>query len=197
MDQEQQEWAAMQHEQTIEQTANQVATDMAAQEAQHTVKNPRFLEELKESGIDSGVFDWLESELGPLVSGGQIVGNRGEHFEEQQEYLNPNAIERMIAERTPGRLLRENPEINAVMQGITGWEMGTGPESDPRYRTPISSRKRRVLREAAQVLTSRQSLAVGGRGLDAVANATVENRKVSNKERQEGAVTSRAKEVFR
>jgi len=197
MDQDQEEWAQMQHAQQMEQTANQVATDMAAQEAQHTVKNPRFLEELKEADIDSPVFDWVEAELGAMVSGGQIVGQRGEHFEEQQEYLVPNELERVIAERSPGRLLRENPELNALSQGIRGWEMGTGPETDPEYRAPISSRKRSALRRGKTAIVSRQNLATGGRGLDAVANATVENRKVSNKERKEGAVTSRAKEVFR
>lgn len=197
MNEEQQEWAAMQHEQSIEQTANQVATDMAAQEAQHTVKNPRFLEELKEADIDSAVFDWVEDELGAMVSGGQIVGQRGEHFEEQQEYLVPNALERSRAELTPGRLLRENPELNAIFQGVYGWELGTGPETDPRYRAPMNSRERNAMRRAKAAIVSRQNLATGGRGLDAVANATVENRTVENKQKKEGAVTSRAKEVFR
>jgi len=195
MDQDQRDYATMQHELGIEQQANQAATQMAAEKQQELVKNPKFLAELQEADIDSDVFDWIEAESGPLTSGAHIIGNRGDHFEEQQLWLNRNKVERMITERSPGRLLRENPEMNALAQGVRHWRVGEGPESDKRYRAPISSRKKRVLRDAEEVITTRQSLSIEGRGLDAVANATVENRSVQSEE-AESNIKSRASKVF-
>lgn len=195
MNREAQEHAELQHELGLEQTANQAATQMAAEQAQELVKNPKFLEELQEADLDSDVYDWIEAEFGPLTSGAHIIGNRGEHFEEQQLWLNRNKVERMIAERSPGRLLRENPELHALAQGVRHWEVGEGPQSDPEYRAPISSRKKRVVRDSEEVVTTRQTLSIDGRGLDAVANATVENRSVQSEQTQSG-IKSRASKVF-
>jgi hypothetical protein len=61
----------------------------------------------------------------------------------------------------------------------------------------MRSRKKRVVRDAAEVATNRQSLSIDGRGLDAVSNVTVENRSVSQEEQSSDGVASRAKEVFR
>jgi hypothetical protein len=186
-----------QHTNRLEEQSAQVATQMAAKQAEHTVQNPRFLQELKDADVDSDVFDWISDELGPLLSGAHILGNRGEHYEEQQELLNKNKVERLIAEGTPGRLLRENPAMAAQAQGVTGWTLAEGPHDHPDYRPPLASQDRRVLRDLAEVLTTRETLAIEGRGLDAVATATVENRTVSNEESEQSGVTSRAKEVFR
>lgn len=192
---EQKEYAQFNHDLGIEQQEHQAATQMAAEQAQELVKNPKFLAELQEADLDSDVFDWVEDELGPLVSGAHIIGNRSEHYEEQQMWLNRNKVERMICERSPGRLLRENREMHALAQGVRHWKVGEGPESDQAYRAPITSRKKRVVRDSEEVITSRQSLSIDGRGLDAVANATVENRSVQS-EQQQSDMKSRASKVF-
>jgi hypothetical protein len=197
MNQDQQELLNQKHDFKMQQTGARAASSVAAKEEQKRLKNPEFLSELQEEDVDTEVFDWVSDEYGPVFSGSHIIGNRGEHFEEQQELLNRNKAERHVAERTPGRLLRENPRLLALAQGLRGTEQHPDPTDRPEYRGPMRSRKKRVVRDAAEVATNRQSLSIDGRGLDAVSNVTVENRSVSQEEQSSDGVASRAKEVFR
>lgn len=184
------------HEMEIEQTGNRAATQVAAREAKKTLKNPEFLGQIQDPDVDTDLFDWVEDEFGPVFSGAHILGDRGEYFEQQQEMLNRNKVERMVAERNPGRLLRENPRMLALAQGIRGTEQHPDPTKNPAFREPLTTKKQRVIRDAAEIATTRQTLGIEGRGLDAVANATVENRTVTNEDK-EASAASTVKEVFR
>lgn len=180
----------------LESQSHQEAARVAAAQAKETIKNPEFLAQIQDSDIDTELYDWVEDEFGPVFSGSHILGNREDHFEEQQEFLNRNKVERVIAERTPGRLLREDPRKLALAQGITGTEQYPDPTTNPQFRAPLTSRKRRVIRDSAEVATTRQTLAMNMGAIDAVANATVENRTISNEERDESRAAG-VKEVFR
>lgn len=186
-----------QHEMKMEETGHRAATQMAAEEARHRVKNPEFLKQLQDPDADTDLWNWLEDEYGPTMSGSHILGHRSEHYEEQQDLLNRNKAERMVAERSPGRLLRENPRMLALAQGIQGTDNHPDPTTNPAFREPLTSRKKRVIRDAAEVMTTRQTLSIGGRGVDAVSAATVENRTVTNEEQDSKGIRGRAKEVFR
>jgi hypothetical protein len=180
----------------LEAQGHQEAARVAAAEAKELLKNPEFLSQIQDADIDTDLFDWVEDEFGPVFSGAHILGNREDHFEEQQEMLNRNKSERMIAERSPGRLLREDPHKLALAQGLQGTPTYPDPTQRPEFREPLTSRKRRVIRDAAEVATTRQTLAIAMGAIDAVANATVENRTISNEEKTESRAAG-VKEVFR
>lgn len=184
------------HELQLEAQGQQAAAQVAAQEARELLKNPEFLSQIQEADVDTDLYDWVRDEYGPVFSGSHILGNREDHYEEQQEMLNRNKAERMLAERTPGRLLRENPRMLALAQGVPGTKKHPDPTDDPAFRAPLSSQKRRVIRDAAEVATTKQTLAIAMGAIDAVANATVENRTISNEEKSESRIAG-AKEVFR
>lgn len=188
-----------QHELRKEQTSHQAATQTAMQQEQETYKNPDFLSKLQDPDIDTEAFDFLESELGPLTSGAHIIGNRGPHYEEYSEMLDRNRIERVIAERNPGRLMRENPRMLALSQGVRGWKKGVDKSEweDMGYRPPLTPRMKRAIRSAADVITNRHSLAIEGRGLDAVSTVTVENKKVNTEQEEASGAVSKVKGVFK
>lgn len=189
--------AAQQHEYRVEENSAHAATQMAATQASHYIQNPEFLKQLQDPDVDTDLYDWLEDELAALLSGAHILGQRGEHYEDERSLLNRNVVERLIAERTPGRLLAENPRMYALAQGIQGTAQYPDPTTNPKYREPLTSRKRRVIRDVAEVLTTRQSLSIGGAGVDAVATATIENRSLSNEEAEATGALAKAKGVLR
>lgn len=180
-----------------DQQEHQAAVQMAAEESRRTVKNPQFLDQLQAADLDTDLFDWLEDEIGILASGSNIKGVRDESYAEQQDLLVKNAIERMIAEGSPGRLLRENPRMHAISQGLTGTARHPDPTDHPDYTEPMSSSDRRALRQAKDAIVNHQSLSIEGRGIDAVANATVERRSVDQSETEASGVTGRLKGVLR
>lgn len=186
-----------QHELQKDSTTHQAATQVAAHNEEEYLKNPEFLKQLQDPDVDTDLFDWVQDEFGPVFSGAHILGNRSEHYEHQQELLNRNKVERMVAERSPGRLLRDNPKMNALSQGIRGTPQYPDPTQNPAYRAPLTSRKERVIRDAGEVMTNRETLSIDARGLDAVATATVENRTVSNEEQKTGGIRGKVSEVFR
>jgi hypothetical protein len=194
---DQKEVQQFQSELSKEQQANRTGLQMAAASQQERVENPDFLGKLQDADIDTALFDWLEDEIGAPTSGAHIIGNRGEHYEEYAELADKNWAERIIAERTPGRLLRENPMMLALSQGIRGTEDHEDPTKNPRYRKPLTAKKKRALRDAAEVLTNRKSLSIDGRGLDAVSTVTVENKTVQQEEEEATGVTGKVKGVFR
>jgi len=183
---------------SMEQQMSQLAGQMAAEESQHTIQNPEFLKQLQEPDADTAVWDWLEDEMGPALSGSHIIGQRGDHYEEQQELLNRSLVERIIAERSPGRLLRDKPRLLAIAQGVEELKgHDPDPNDHPAYRAPLTSRKKARLRQLHEIITQRQSLSIGGEGLAAVANATVENRTVSNEEREENGAAGRLSRLYK
>lgn len=194
---DQQQALEQQHELKMERTGTQAAASAAVQKQAKKLENPEFLGQLQDEDVDTEVFDWVADEAGPVFSGSHILGHRSEHYEEQQDLLNRNKGERLVAERSPGRLLRENPRMLALAMGLQGTEQYPDPTDRPEFRAAMTSRKKRVARDAMEVATNRQSLSIGGRGIDAVSNVTVENRSMAREEKSEDSVAGRVKEVFR
>lgn len=162
--------------------------------------NPDFLGKLQEAGIDTELYNWLENELGPILSGSHILGARSEDYERQQQYLNWNKAERLVAERSPGRLLKRHPGLLASTQGID-----IGPPSDPLRRDkhpdfnkPITTqRERRVLRDSMEVATTKQTLAIEGKGIDSVTTATSENRTVDSEDQESTGMMARIRNLHK
>lgn len=166
------------------------------QDEQKRIKNPEFLKQLQDPDVDSDLWDWVEDEVGPPLSGSHILGVRDPSYERRQMLLNKNKTERLVSERSPGRLLRENPRMLAQAQGIEATEQYPDPTNNPQFRKPLTARKKRVLRASEEVMTNRQSLSIEGRGVDAVSTATVESRTLSNEETEQKGIRGKAKRVF-
>lgn len=196
MDQEQQEAIDEQHRRQIEQTSHQAAVSAAAEQQRKQVQNPEFLSQMQEPDVDTDVYDSLEAELGPVLSGSHILGQREESYEEQQSLLNRNVVQRVIAEANPGRLMKENPKMLAQAQGVDATKQNPDPTTRGEFRPPMSSAEKRGIRQAAEVITTRQTLSIGGRGVDAVSSATVENRTVTNESEEASGAASRLSGVF-
>lgn len=179
------------------QAEHRAGIQMAAQQQEKTLQNPQFLQQLQEPDLNTELFDWLEDEIGILASGSNIKGVRGDHYADQQSLLVKNAIERVLAEGTPGRLLAENPRMHAQAQGIEADRRHPDPTMHPHYDDPITSKERRALRQAKEAIVNHQSLSIEGRGIDAVANATVESRNIKQDETEATGITSRIQGVFR
>lgn len=197
MDADHQQALEQQHEMKMERMGAKEAANAAMQKQQKKIENPEFLGQLQDEDVDTDVFNWVADEAGPVFSGAHILGHRSEHYEEQQDLLNRNKGERLVAEQAPGRLLRENPRLMALSMGLRGTEQYPDPTDRPEFREAMTSGERRVMRDAMEVATNRQSLSIGGRGIDAVSNVTVENRSMAREEKSEDSVAGRVKEVFR
>lgn len=172
-------------------SGTRAASQIAAEKTAERLMNPNFLSELKKSGVNNELYDWIEEELGPELAGGHIVGQREEHYRHQQEWLAKNRENRMIVERTPGRLIRDKPHLLAVAQGVDS-------PDDPEFRSPIHNRpaKKRVIRGAHDVAVNLRSMSVGGYGLDSVTTATTEHRTVDRENEEKSGIASRAKRVL-
>jgi hypothetical protein len=154
-------------------------------------QNPNFLDELQKAKIDTERWDWIENEMAGKFAGAHILGNRSESYVERQDLLNMADAEIQLTERQPGRILRERPELLAVMQDDV-----KHPESVD-MRQPYSQEQKRVIREAADVATTRQSLAVDGKGLDAVSKITSESQVRKEDEEEASGLINKTKGVFR
>lgn len=162
-------------EQTRQKSAQQ---GLAANQKQVSERkfNPSFLRRLQEADIDSQTHDFLTEEFPALFSGAQLIGQRGEEYEQQQEFLNRSKAERVIAEQSAGALLKRHDGVAAMM------------EDD----STISSDQKRVTRTAMEVATARQGLSVGARGLRSVTTATSETRTVRHEDDDSGSVIGTA-----
>lgn len=153
--------------------------------------NPSFLERIQEADVDSEIHDWLQVEFPALFSGAHIVGQRADHYEQQQEFLNRAKAERFVTENNPGSLLQRHPDVAASMTGET-------PDDRAEcHAHALSTDERRVTRNAMEVATTRQSLAVGARGLRSVTTATSETRTVRQEtDDEDGSLLASATGVF-
>lgn len=177
--------------------ASRAAMSAAAERQQETLFNPGFYEKVRDPDVDSNVYNWVRDEFGPEFSGSHVSAFRDSNFPLRQELLNANMAERFIAENTPGRLLRENPKLNALAQGLTGTEEHPDPTDNPDYREPLKQRERRIIRAAADAATSYQSLGTEGFGLESVTTATAESRVVDRgNESQNSRLTKLTGKVF-
>ena len=168
--------------------ASKAATQLATQQAQETTKNPEFLDKLRDPDVNnSELYNWLEDEIGPALSGAHIIANRGPAYEQEIKWLNLNKSERIIAEGNPGRLCSDS--ILAVAQGVVG-----RPDKD--VVTKRTQDERRVVRDAMDVATSLQSLGVENRGLKAVSEVTTSTEVKRNEETQSSGIKAKLSRFY-
>jgi len=180
-----------QAELSARQTADQIGIQSQQEKVAKRKFNPGFFDETTDLDLSTELFDWLENELGAKGSKAQTLGNRPESFAESQELLNRNQAERMIAEREPGYLVKKNPAVNAVWQGVES--MG-----DADAVTPIEQdRVRRQYRDMAEVLTTRETLAIDGKFVDALTKATTETHHREQTEDDASQTTKRLRSMFK
>jgi len=143
-------------------TALDVGTEVAARHDEGMYKNPRFLRELRDAGLDAD----LTADLGPALAGAHAVAFRDtDHYEREIEWLNRNRAERDIVRNDPGSHLQDNPMALAVAQDrhLTD-EFGDVPAPRPHMR----SEEKEKHREALKAVTNFQSLGLDGKGLEAI-----------------------------
>lgn len=182
---------------TASAAASQAAARVQQDKLQEILQNPEFLDKLGDPDVsNSEVHDWIVDEYGPAFSKAMIRGNMDGDYPRRRELLNPNAVDRAIAERSPGRCLRQHPKLNALAQGITGSKEYPDPTDHPDFRAALTPAKKRVLRDAYEIRTLLQSLSAEGKGTDVVGTATTENRTVGRREDSSKSIRERAAGVF-
>lgn len=179
---EQQQYLRNQAEQHQATEATAAATRAAVSKQVEQYQNPDFLQAIQDEDVDTDVYDWVSGEFGPIFSGAHILGERPESYGEVADLLSQNKAERIIAEQTPGRFLRQDHELLAIAQDVHG-------ASDPRFRQPIRSDERRVVRDAMDVAAQRKTMSIGGAGRDTVGTVQTENK--TNRESTEDSTASR------
>lgn len=190
MEQEQQEYIDAQQQSASLEQAQATAARASQQQLQEVLQNPEFLQQLEDPDANTDKYDWVEDEVGPDFSGAHIRANEEEHHRHRSRWLNQNRAGRMVAERDPGRLLKENPEMMAVAQG-------THRRADKEAHKPFLSDERRIVRAGYRVATAQHSLGVDAAGLESVTTATTEARTVQNKQEEESGIRSKVRGAFR
>ena len=144
-------------------SSQQTAVDAAMRQYADIKRNPEFVEVLREVGIDSDKYDWVEDELGALTAGVHLLANRQENYRDYARLLNRNRVERKIAQHSPGRLCKGT--TRKIAQRVHG-------RPDKSEREPFLADDRQQLRLAASAATAFQTLGVNAEGLSAVADVT-------------------------
>jgi len=194
-----------QEEQRLRATAAESGLRRAADEQLHTIHNEAFLAELRKADVDGD----LEERYPEWFSGAHAVTNRGDDWDLQSDLLMMNKRERAVAERRPGRLLRDRPFLRAVMNGdeAPGLEAfaqpgipGTREEWMQKLNgkdtsdAPVDSAEKRKIYEGAEVAADLMSLARNAAGLEAV--STVKTETNVRRQEQEESTASRIGKVF-
>jgi hypothetical protein len=177
-------------------STQQSAAVQSAIRDESTAKNPEFLEQFAGIELDGRVYNWLEDEIGPEIAQVHALGNRSEDYAFEQRLLNRNTAERIIAEWTPGRQLREHPKLNYLAQGCRGLPEGASPEQDPEYRAPLTEQERRILRSTFEAVTAHQSRSQEHMGADAVSKVQTESRTVQDDRSEESTASKVRSKVF-
>lgn len=185
-----------QKELSASQEASKITAQASAQRVAETTQNPDFLDSLRKPDVDSGVFDWLEDELGPALSGAHAVANHRHGWAHKREWLNINAAERVVTEFSPGPLLREDPELLAIAQNRRHPENRDGYDPEA-VVTMTESHERRGVRDAYEVRTALQSLAEDSEGLSAVSEATAVQKVEKQQEDEASGATGRLKQLYK
>jgi hypothetical protein len=168
--------------------AQAAATRAAMSKQIEQYQNAGFLQAIQKADVDSPVWDWVEADLGPVFSGAHILGERPRSYALEADLLEANAAERVIAEQNPGRFLKQDPELLAVAQDVHGTD-------DPRFREPVRSQERRVIRDAYDVAAQRKTMSIGGAGRDTVGTVQTETR-TNKEESQESSTAGRLSRIF-
>lgn len=184
-----------QTELTARKSSQKVAAEIARGSVQKRHENPEFLDKIRDADYPDAVFPDLEDELGPALSGAHAVANREPGHAHKREWLNYNAAERQITEHQPGRLLKDDPELLAVAQGVrTADGRGFDPEAvDPAINKP---KRKRALRDAYDIVTAIQSLGEGAKGLTSLTEATAVSKVEKNEQESKKGVKGRLSSLY-
>lgn len=188
--------AEQERQKDLQEHSSAVNTGMqvAASEVERNIRNPDFLSAVQEHGLDDlEEFGWLEEEIGPDLSGSHLLASREEGYAAKSELLDRNQAERIIVEKSPGRILRQNPLIWRVMN----LQQEDLVENDHIQEPMADSADRRATRGAMDVVTARKALAEDMAGLDAMTKVRTETERVSESREEESGVKSAIKSAYR
>ena len=184
------EAAATQTDEQVHASGQQVAQQAAMSKQAERLQNPRFLDALRDADIDSELVDWLEDEFPDWFSGAHAISNRGPQYDQVADLQMFNKRERRLAERDPGRLLKDRPFLLAAAQGAdsppaSAYERGDIPggkgfwrdrlATDEIARMPMNSDEQSAMFGGAEVAASLKALARNAAGLDSVSTVKTES----------------------
>jgi len=167
-----------------------MAQQAAMSKQSERLQNPRFLDALRDADIDSELVDWLEDEYPDWFSGAHAITNRGELYDQIADLQMFNKRERRLAERDPGRLLKDRPFLLAAAQGAESPTADAYTQSDipgnrafwedrlaakKIARMPISSDEQSAMFGGAEVAASLKALAKDAAGLESVSTVKTES----------------------
>lgn len=158
MNQEQQEHLDAREDSQLRGSAAQVGLSMAADSKQRTVHNEDFLNELRNTeDLNTDDLD-IESEFPDWFAGIHAVTNRGDDWDQMADLVLMNKRERALAQRRPGRLLRDRPFLLASMQGadtptLDAYRRSDIPGGENYWTQVISDRIRSELHDFTMVDT--------------------------------------------
>jgi hypothetical protein len=199
-----------QNDERLHQSSQQMAQQAAMSKQAEQLQNPRFLDALRDADIDSELVDWLEDEYPDWFSGAHAISNRGELYDQIADLKMYNKRERRLAERDPGRLLRDRPFLLAAAQGADSppadaYQRGDIPRNKQFWRArlnnsetarmPMNSDEQSAMFGGAEVSASLQALAREAAGLESVSTVKTESEvhrkesEQSTKERLGGMIS--------
>jgi len=212
MEQDQQQYMDAQEASKMRATAQRAGLQAATEHQQRTVHNEDFLNELRKADLtpEDGEFDAdLEQEFSHWFSGAKAVTNRGDEWDLEADLIMQNKRERAVAERRPGRLLRDRPFMLAAMrgdesppadayqmEGIPG-DAQTWAEKTARKDTtpqPVTSAQQSRIYGAAEVAADLMTLSRNAAGLESV--STVKTETNVRREEEDESTASRVGRVL-
>jgi len=209
MEQDQQQYMNAQEASKMRAAAQRAGLQAATEHQERTVHNEDFLNELRKADLtpEDGEFDAdLEQEFMDWFSGVKAVTNRGDEWDMEADLIMQNKRERAVAERRPGRLLRDRPFMLAAMQGkesppaaafargdIPGdkdyWQQKIDNNGLDTPTQPVSSAQQSRIYGAAEVGADLMALSAGGAGLESV--STVKTETSVRREEEDKGTASR------
>lgn len=143
------------------------ALDASLRQLAEKKENPEFVDALRQIGINSEKYDWIEDELGAMLADVHLIANRREGYRDYARYLNRNRVERKIAQHNPGRLCKGN--TRAIAQRVH-------MRDDKDVREPWLSDDRQQLRLGSEAATAFHTIGVDSSGMSAVSDVTAVSR---------------------
>ena len=174
-----------QEEMQAQGAASQHASSLAAQDLDE-LSTSEFIETLFEDDVDSSFFNQLQDQLGPELSRLHALANEGPEEMRRHRWLNENRAEQILHEHNPGRLCK-GPFL-ALAQGVND-------APDRAVSDELTQYEKRMIREAIQVKTAKQSLAQDAQGLRSFTEATAVSR-VEHPDEGDSKNQSMFKKVF-
>ena len=174
-----------QEELAAQQTASTAAIQQAAE--QHRENRTRFVEELRDLGIDGRDARKIADEFGIETAGVYAVANEDADDYRRHKWLNRNKRERHKARRNPGYLAERHP---AFVELATG----ANCRPDEAAESPLTARERAQVSEVFEAKTALHSLGRGSKGLEALTEikAVTEHRRETDAEEDDsGGLASR------